>query len=492
MALPVLAAVGAEVGSRALKPGTDAVKSVYNRAMAPVDTSMKAISSFRKNVQKRMGVEFDEDGKKKSKKDKGPMAVDMSPVVDALKTTNGLLQSLVDQGTDAAQARAKAAADAKVAATADAFDEPVVDLAGGDDNQDGTRISQGAMKGFGAVTGVFKKIGKFVGKIALLGAVATIGFAAMLKFFESDLFVKIKDYFVDKWPKIKERFVGLFDAFVGLFDGVSEAFGKIFEGDLLGGAGGLAASVGNFFLKIGDFLVGSVADLLGLEAGENPVSDAFNKVIDSVVGFATGIKEFFTETIPNKFYEIIDAIVSKIPGPLRKLLGIQTADEIKQDAMSRKIAADSAAALSPDEAREFSRKTGKVYGEGETVAQKALEKMTAEGEGQLEIDESTATNRRQKGRLTKVKRMLNEGRIDAGEALARLQDVGIDAKIAGGQRLAAGGGAAAARTGEIGQMSTDGSTEKPNINIITADNSVTSQGGDVSVVAGATSKPDPM
>lgn len=492
MALPVLAAVGAEAGSRVFKPGIDAVKSVVSRAMAPITTPMKGVASFRKDVQKRIG-----DGSGSTDaltgdygQKTGPAAINLSPVVKALGTTNKLLKNLVDQGTKAAKDRAKEAATQASLRTAEGFADG--DMTEPDGGQDGTRISEGGMKGIGAITGVFKKIGKFIGKIALLGTVATIGLAAMLKFFESDLFVKIKDYFVDKWPMIKERFIGLFDAFVGLFDGVSDAFGKIFEGDLLGGAGGLAKSISKFFLKIGDFLVGSVADLLGFDAGKNPVTDAFNKVVDSVVGFAEGIKLFFTETIPNKFYEIIDAIVSKIPGPLRKMLGIQTADEIKQDAMSRRIAADSAAALTPDQAREYSAKTGKVFGEGETVAQKALEKMNAEGEGQLEIDESSATTRQQKARLKTVKRSLNQGRIDAGEALARLQQVGIEAKMSGGQKLAPGGDAAAARTGEIGQMSTDGSSEKPNINIITADNSVSNQGGDVSVVAGATSKPDPM
>ena len=149
--------------------------------------------------------------------------------------------------------------------------------------------------------GLFSKLGKIFSKYARLIEVAAIGIGiALLAFFNSDTFKKIKKVFIeDIWPATKTLFndflvpvagflwdsiVSTWDAIMKLFSGLSESFDLFGKGDWWGG-------ITKFFGSIGEFLL----DLLDAQATMlwNTMSTIFGfETTDSVGG---SIKQFFSD-----------------------------------------------------------------------------------------------------------------------------------------------------------------------------------------------------
>ena len=149
--------------------------------------------------------------------------------------------------------------------------------------------------------GLFSKLGKIFSKYARLIEVAAIGIGiALLAFFNSDTFKKIKKVFIeDIWPATKTLFndylipiagflwdqiVSTWDAIMKLFSGLSESFDLFGKGDWWGGITTFFESIGSFVLEqidnISTLLWNTIATIFGFET------------TDSVGG---SIKQFFSD-----------------------------------------------------------------------------------------------------------------------------------------------------------------------------------------------------
>ena len=202
--------------------------------------------------------------------------------------------------------------------------------------------------------GIFGKLGKIFSKYARLIEVAAIGIGiALLAFFNSDTFKKIKKVFIeDIWPATKtlfndylipiagflwDKIVSTWDAIMNLFSGLSESFDLFSKGDWWGGITTFFGSIGQFVLDILDstatLLWNTIATIFGFETTDSVggsikqfFSDLWLTLKFKVMWMWLGILTTLTETwtsitttitdlwtnIKNKVTEVWDGILIKI------------------------------------------------------------------------------------------------------------------------------------------------------------------------------------
>ena len=319
----------------------------------------------------------------------------LQQLLDATNFSNQLFQ---DQMTQAASDRAMKNRESREAAIESAAMEDAVEPVDVDD--------EGKPKGkglFGNMLGKLKKAAFF------------LAIPALIAFFNSDTFVKLREFVADKWPVVKDKIANVFAALSLFFDDVMNIFTDIFDpsktvGEKLEAALDLPKAFFDLFRRISDQIVSLFGNLIGADFGEKPVTDFINLVTDTITDMFDKVVNFIT-SLPKKIEELIGSLVEMIPKPLRDIMGLQTASEIKAEAAEQRFEADSKSALTVDEQRQIG--VSNLDRGGPTVVQQQLEKMD-DVVPDLGINVEQLSNRDQR-RYNKAVDMLRQGRIDTAE-----------------------------------------------------------------------------
>ena len=330
-------------------------------------------------------------------------------LLEAINFSNQLFQ---DQMTQAASARALKNRESREAAIESAAQQDAVEPVEGGD--------EGKPKGkglFGDMLGKLKKAAFF------------LAIPALIAFFNSDTFTKLREFVADKWPVVKEKIANVFGALSLFFEDIMNIFTNIFDpsktvGEKLEAALDLPKAFFDLFRRISDQIVSLFGNLIGADFGEQPVTEFINSVTDTITNIFDKVVNFIT-SLPNKIGELVDSLVEKIPAPLRKLMGVKTSSEIKAEGAEQRFEADSKSALTVDEQRQLAasesalpvdeqRQSGASnLDKGPTVAQQQLEKMD-DVVPDLGINVEQLSNRDQR-KYNKAVDMLKQGRIDKAE-----------------------------------------------------------------------------
>lgn len=221
MALPSLGGVASVAGKRALGAVSAPLSDMKNQIVSPIAQVFKPFSDFIKEASKESKNTTEavkETGQKQ--------ATSMDGLTEAINTLNNTLSSYFAKQSEMAENQARTASLGDRAPLVDAV--ATGDTAGGDTST-GDAGGGKLAKMFAPITEMFSGLAKFAGilKVAAIG----VAIPALISFFQSDAFVKIKEFVVDKWPSIKEFFVSTFETVLDFFSDMGSLLEGLFSSD---------------------------------------------------------------------------------------------------------------------------------------------------------------------------------------------------------------------------------------------------------------------
>ena len=374
MALPVIRAAANKASSSVMDSFKNVASQAFIEPFRPlfknqvIDT-IKEIKSDAQALADKQKDDLEQSLESYNELNEGIESLDNSSN-EQLEVLRDILEQItlhkelfMDQMTKAASDRALASRADREAAIEDAAAAPAVALSEEDKPE---------KKGRGLMGGIMNFLKGGFMKLAFFAAIPLL-----IAFFNSDTFKMIGDYLKDKWPAVKEFYKRTFGNFFLFFDDLKEIFTKFFSGDTTTKEKieallfELPEAIFNFLRRQADTIVALFGKLIGKDFGERPVTDFLNAITDSVTEAFEKVKNFVT-SLPNKIGEAIDELIGFIPEPIRKLMNIRTASEIKADAAGQRFEADSKMALTVDEQRQIGKSN---LDKGPTVQQQELERM---------------------------------------------------------------------------------------------------------------------
>lgn len=221
MALPSLGGVAKVAGKKALGAVSAPLVDMKNQIVSPIAQVFKPFSDFIKEASKESKnttQAVKETGQKQ--------ATSMDGLTEAINTLNSTLSDFFAKQAEMAENQARVASLEDRTPSMDAV--ATGDTAGGDKAAKGAGGGKFA-KMFAPITEMFSGLAKFAGilKVAAIG----VAIPALISFFQSDAFVKIKEFVVDKWPSIKEFFVSTFETVLDFFSDMGSLLEGLFSSD---------------------------------------------------------------------------------------------------------------------------------------------------------------------------------------------------------------------------------------------------------------------
>ena len=359
MALPSVGAVSRVTGKKALEATAQPFKNLAQSVTSPLKQLASPVTDVLKEASK-----MDGDAVKSTASSAGSVTAtpaqgqgqpqvsfDTSGIESLLntqnsliETTNSLLQVLVDSQTAAAKERALALKLQREGMTKEAAAKKAAALNQGDAKKASIGLSKELdapkeeKESTGPLAGIAKMAKFLITKVAFVGLVVL---PALLGFFQSEAFTKIKEFAVDKWPSVKEFFGDMFGIIGDFFMDVSENVKELFNGDdrflsekIFDFGRKMLNDIGQAIISVFDSTINLVLDLFGVEGFEDPIRNSI-KAIGRAIGDSFNALSDLGSKLYASLYESMPRLVQKVlPTPKGETMAEAAANDAAREEMA--------------------------------------------------------------------------------------------------------------------------------------------------------------
>jgi len=224
MALPALGAAAKVTGKRALGAVTAPLADMKDQITSPIMQMVNPVKDLYKEIKSEMGS-GDADKTADAVKESGDKQVtSIDQVNQSIIKLTDTLESYFSKQSEMAEGQLKS--DILDPSTSMPDPDAVSTLDdGGEESGPSSKIG----KSLAPIINVFKGLLSF-SKILKAAAIG-VAIPALISFFQSDAFVKIKEFVVDKWPNIKEFFVKTFETVLTFFEDIGGVVSTLFDSE---------------------------------------------------------------------------------------------------------------------------------------------------------------------------------------------------------------------------------------------------------------------